>query len=137
MNQIEAKIRKLAAVEEKAAILKKQAQDLRESISKDLNNGKIDKVETMYGYVQLRDTPDLNYSEVPEVQAAILELEAAKAQLGVLMAAYKEKAVETKKKTFAFNRNKAVSAIARGKRVYVSTIVNTGRKNAKLMAKVD
>jgi hypothetical protein len=129
----EIQVRRLASLEERIATLTTQKETLRDRIGAEMGTENLKKVETLYGYVQVKEQEVFDFSQFPEVAAAALELrrvtELAKAKVKAAeLAAIEAKAPSTTKKTFAFYRNKAVSARAQKGRVYVATIHNPNKR---------
>jgi len=126
-------VRRLSSLEERIATLTTQKETLRDQIGAQMETQNLKKVETLYGYVQVKEQEVFDFSQFPEVAAAALELkrvtELVKAKVKAAeFAAVVAKAPSTTKKTFAFYRNKAVSARAQKGRVYVATIHNPNKK---------
>jgi multidrug resistance efflux pump len=135
MANINEQIRRLSSIEERMAALKETGAKVRATIEKDMRASGDNKVETIYGYTQLKNTVTYDYSSFPEVAQAELALEQAKAALKAAQAqAQAAGAPKAKGKVFAFVRNKAVSARAKKGRIYVSTIT-TGNQVPRMMRK--
>lgn len=128
MANINELIRRLSSIEERMATLKETGAKVRANIEAKMRASVDNKVETIYGYTQLKNTVTYDYSNFPEVEQAELVLEQAKAALkAVQMKAQAAGAPKTQSKVFAFVRNKAVSARAKKGRIYVSTITTGGQ----------
>jgi multidrug resistance efflux pump len=122
-------IRRLSSLDERIKELDTRKKELSVQIEKGMNSTSNNKVETIYGYTQLRESKEFDFSTFDEVAEAEKALKVAKANLE----AAKERAKQggatfTVKKVFAFYRNKAVSARAKKGRIWVSTIVSNKTK---------
>lgn len=128
---VESIIRRLSSVEERIEALTETKGKYRSQIEAEMLSTGINKVETIYGYTQLKNNSSYDYSDHPEVAEA--EKALAQAKLALKLAQEKaqaEGAPKTVKKVFAFVRNKAVSARATKGRVYISTIIRGARKRS-------
>lgn len=115
------------------AALKAVGAQHKAAIEADMRAIKSDKVETIYGYTQLKIKPEFDYSEHPEVAEAEKALELAKTVLELAQKKAQEAgAPKTEKRVFAFYRNKAVSARAKRNRIYVSTVIDGRKVNPKV-----
>lgn len=136
MANINEKIRRLSSIEERMAALKETGAKVRSNIEAEMRASGDSKVETVYGYTQLRKEISYDYSNFPEVAKALLALEKAKAALKVAQEkAQNSGAPKTEGKVFAFVRNKAVSARAKKGRIYISTIMTGNVRTAKVARK--
>ena len=115
-------VRRLSSLEERIAVLTERKNAVKASIAEGLKKRGLKKTETIYGNFILREDKEYDFSDNPEIQKAIQRVEVAKAKLKALEDAAKANMKPTVKKTPVFNRNKAVSAMAKKGRVYVATI---------------
>jgi flagellar motility protein MotE (MotC chaperone) len=115
-------VRRLSSLEERIAALTERRDAVKASITGKLNAAKLKKIETIYGDFILRDDKEYDFSGNTKIQKDIKNVEVAKAKLKALEDAAKANMKPKVKKTPVFNRNKAVSAIAKIGRIYVATI---------------
>jgi len=115
-------VRRLSSLEERIAVLTERKNAVKEPIAKKLMAASLKKIETIYGNFILREDKEYDFSGNSEIQEAIRQVEIAKANLKALENAAKANLNPKIKKTPAFNRNKAVSAVAKKGRIYVATI---------------
>lgn len=129
--KLERIIRSLSSVTERGAEIEVREATLKDQGASLLRLLKVKSLDTIYGTLSIRDTKVYDYNAYPEVKKAaekVAELEkslkAAKADLeGAQKAAQKDGAPHTlEEKCVAFQRNKAVSARAKGGRIYVRSI---------------
>lgn len=128
-------IRRLSSVEERIEALTETKGKYRSRIEAGMLATGSNKVETIYGYTQLKNNSSYDYSEHPEVAEA--EKALAQAKLALKLAQEKAQAKgapKTVNKVFVFTRNKAVSARAKRSRIYISTIVR--KEPSKSFSKV-
>ncbi len=115
-------VRRLSSLEERIAVLTERKNAVKASIVGKLNAAKLKKIETIYGNFILRDDKEYDFSGNAKIQKATQTVEVAKAKLKALEDAAKANMEPTVKKVSVFNRNKAVSAMAKRGRIYVATI---------------
>jgi hypothetical protein len=115
-------VRRLSSLEERIAVLTERKKAVKASIAKRLMAASLKKIETIYGNFILREDKEYDFSDNPKIQKAIQRVEVAKAKLKALEDAAKADLEPVIKKVPAFNRNKAVSAMAKKGRIYVATI---------------
>ena len=115
-------VRRLSSLEERIAVLTERKNAVKASIAKELKKHGLKKIETIYGNFILREDKEYDFSDNPEIQKGYQRVEVAKAKLKALEDAAKANMKPTVKKTPVFNRNKAVSAMAKKGRIYVATI---------------
>lgn len=129
--KLERIIRSLSSVSERNAELKERESALKEQGVALLRTLKVKSLDTIYGTLTIRDTEIYDYSSFPEVGEAAKKLakleealKAAKEDLEMAQkAAQKGGApLSLKEKCVEFRRNKAVSARAKGGRIYVRSI---------------
>lgn len=115
-------VRRLSSLEERIAVLTERKKAVKASIAKNLMAASLKKIETIYGNFILREDKEYDFSDNPKIQKAIQRVEVAKAKLKALEDAAKANMEPTVNKVPVFNRNKAVSAMAKKGRIYVATI---------------
>lgn len=116
-------IRQLASVEERLEILKERGAGIRSTLF-GLIKAHGDKIETVYGRVNLKKEKVYDYGNFADVKEAAMAVEEAKARLKAAQAAAQAAgAPHTVKETLVFNRNKAVSARAQSGRIYVRSFI--------------
>lgn len=124
-------IRRLSSLDERIKELEGRKKVLQARIEAEMKVISKDKVETIYGYTQLRNNKEYDFSNFDEVAEAEKALVVAKANLEAAKERAKAAgATYTEKKVFAFFRNKAVSARAKKGRIWISTIVSNKTKAA-------
>lgn len=124
-----AAIRRLSSLDERIKELEARKKKLSGQIKTTMSNQKQDKVESIYGYVQIRKNKEYDYSGYEAVAEAEKTLAQAKAALEAAQEqARNDGAPHKEKPVFAFYRNKAVSARAKKNRIYIRTIMS--RKQA-------
>lgn len=115
-------VRRLSSLEERIAALTERRNAVKASIAEKLTAADLKKIETIYGNFIIRGNDEYDFSSNVKIQKAIQRVEVAKAKLKALEDAAKANMEPTVKKTPVFNRNKAVSAMAKKGRIYVATI---------------
>jgi flagellar motility protein MotE (MotC chaperone) len=123
-------VRRLSSLEERIAALTERKNAVKASIAEKLEAAKLKKIETIYGNFILRDDKEYDFSGNAKIQKATQTVEVAKAKLKTLEEAAKANMEPTVKKVPVFNRNKAVSAMAKKGRIYVATIFSRPRITA-------
>jgi flagellar motility protein MotE (MotC chaperone) len=123
-------VRRLSSLEERIAALTERKNAVKASIAVKLNAAKLKKIETIYGNFIIREDEQYDFSSNAKIQKAIQRVEVAKAKLKSLEDAAKANMEPTIKKTPAFYRNKAVSAMAKKGRIYVATIFSRSKITA-------
>jgi flagellar motility protein MotE (MotC chaperone) len=115
-------VRRLSSLEERIAALTERKNAVKASIAEKLVAAKLKKIETVYGNFIIREDDEYDFSGNAKIQKATQTVEVAKAKLKTLEEAAKANMEPKVKKTPVFNRNKAVSAMAKKGRIYVATI---------------
>jgi hypothetical protein len=116
-------VRRLSSLEERKEVLEGRRDAVKGSIAAGLKAAGLDRVDTIYGNVVIRNDKKYNFSDNTNIQDAIRQLELAKTNLKALQDAAKVTMEPKESKTPVFIRNKAVSAIAKKSRIYVATVV--------------
>jgi hypothetical protein len=130
ITAIENLIRRLSSIEERKAELDEQGAPIRTKLLGLLEAHVSNKAETIYGRVNIKEEKVYDYSSNPDVALAMEAVEVAKAQLKAAQKAAQSTSPFTIKRTLVFYRNKAVSARAKGKRVYIRSFLRL-RKSPK------
>jgi len=123
-------VRRLSSLEERIAALTERRNAVKDSIAKKLVAANLKKIETIYGNFIIREDKEYDFSSNVKIQKAIQRVEVAKAKLNALEDAAKANMEPTVKKVPVFNRNKAVSAMAKRGRIYVATIFSRPKDTA-------
>ncbi len=123
-------VRRLSSLEERIAALTERRNAVKASIAGKLTAADLKKIETIFGNFILREDKEYDFSGNTKIQKATQTVEVAKAKLKALEDAAKAKMEPTVKKVPVFNRNKAVSAMAKKGRIYVATILSRSKVTA-------
>jgi flagellar motility protein MotE (MotC chaperone) len=123
-------VRRLSSLDERIAALTERRSAVKASIAEKLEAADLKKIETIYGNFILREDKEYDFSGNTKIQKATQTVEVAKAKLKALEDAAKAKMEPTVKKVPVFNRNKAVSAMAKKGRIYVATILSRSKVTA-------